>query len=567
MPLRILTGIIIILASLSLFLTPLAAQTPGWVLDGDSLNINKTGETSLAATPHALAPSLTLKGSIPYISWSEINDKGIALVYVAHKQGNEWIMANGPLNLSITRNASTPSAAIVGSDLYVAWSEADPKNILQINVKKWDGKEWILVGGGLNFNPENHASNPVIEADGSALYITWIEINPSGVAKIYVKLWDGNSWKLLGNSLNKSLDRHGLTPSISADKDNVYLAWAEYDEQDVSKLYVNHWNGSIWEDAGGVINVNQDRYALSPSLSMAGSIPYIAWMEYDSDGVSQVYVKRYDGKEWRQIGDSLNIIHSRPATSPSIAMKGNIPYAAWTEINEAGISGLFVKHWKGSSWVLDGPSLNINPDGAVTAPSIATEGGTVYAGFSEMDTNNIYRLYVKRLEGSADFDLSTQAIMKTRAQSSTKKSSIPVYFKSTPKDFIRPEELLPPPLAYKYLPRTAMNEVDWMGGIRDGLLKPFDSTDPDAKPPLIPANMETILPIKKSFGIPDVIFPHSSHAMWLDCRNCHPTIFTPKRGGNPITMHKVIEGEYCGRCHGVVAFRIFDCFRCHSREP
>ena len=135
-----------------------------------------------------------------------------------------------------------------------------------------------------------------------------------------------------------------------------------------------------------------------------------------------------------------------------------------------------------------------------------------------------------------------------------------------PKDPTVKVKELPPPLAFKYLPRTSMGEINWMAGIRGGMLKPFDSTDPEARPSS-PVQLEIPLSVKKEFGIPDVLFPHSSHTMWLDCRNCHPTIFAPKRAGNPITMHRILEGEYCGRCHGVVAFRLYDCFRCHSGAP
>jgi c(7)-type cytochrome triheme protein len=38
-----------------------------------------------------------------------------------------------------------------------------------------------------------------------------------------------------------------------------------------------------------------------------------------------------------------------------------------------------------------------------------------------------------------------------------------------------------------------------------------------------------------------------------------------KQGANPVSMDRIIRGEYCGRCHGVVAFPFTDCLRCHSR--
>jgi c(7)-type cytochrome triheme protein len=38
-----------------------------------------------------------------------------------------------------------------------------------------------------------------------------------------------------------------------------------------------------------------------------------------------------------------------------------------------------------------------------------------------------------------------------------------------------------------------------------------------------------------------------------------------KRGANPISMVKIVNGEFCGRCHGRVAFPISNCARCHVK--
>ena len=35
-------------------------------------------------------------------------------------------------------------------------------------------------------------------------------------------------------------------------------------------------------------------------------------------------------------------------------------------------------------------------------------------------------------------------------------------------------------------------------------------------------------------------------------------------GVNPVNMFAVLQGEYCGRCHGAVAFPLTECLRCHS---
>lgn len=552
---------------LSIVFPILASQQSQWISEGESLNIGKSKETGVAATPHALAPSLTMKGEIPYVTWTEIDSSGISRIYAKQKEGNEWIPVGRFMNVSPIRHAANPVLTVSGNNLYAAWSEKDQKNISQIFVRQWNGTEWVRQGSSINITPEHRAINPVISGNGSSLYAAWLETDTNLKACLYVKQWDGSSWKLIGNKLNISPEKHALTPAIAAGKDGLYLTWSEYDEHDIAQLYAGYWNGEKWEYIGKQLNLNPEKNAFSPSISLAGNNLFVAWMEYNAEGVSHVYVKRWNGKEWAQLGESLNINPSAHAASPSLAVKDDTPYVAWDETDGNGISAVHVKHYQrsSSSWGYDGTSAapaDNDDNRAVTAPSIATNNNGVYVAYNELDSSNIYQLYVKRLSGKWDSTAMPSSVKQKEPADSSKTKSSNTFFTRIPIDL---SKMPPPPVAVKVIPKTGMGEIDWMKGVRDGLFKPFDSIDPDARPYTPLYNMDMSLPIKKDFGIPDARFPHSSHTMWLDCKNCHPTIFIPKRGGNPITMHRVLEGEYCGKCHGVVAFRLYDCFRCHSQ--
>lgn len=118
------------------------------------------------------------------------------------------------------------------------------------------------------------------------------------------------------------------------------------------------------------------------------------------------------------------------------------------------------------------------------------------------------------------------------------------------------------PLAFKYLPKTKIGYVDWVEAIKQGIIKPKESLDPNAAA-MRPLDFDIIFKVKGD--LPDVVYPHYPHTIWLDCRNCHPGVFLMKAGSNPVTMAKILQGEFCGRCHGTVAFPVSDCFRCHSR--
>lgn len=103
--------------------------------------------------------------------------------------------------------------------------------------------------------------------------------------------------------------------------------------------------------------------------------------------------------------------------------------------------------------------------------------------------------------------------------------------------------------------------IDWMKALNSGFITPRADITGTGKMEILDADII----MKNTKGMPFVKFPHSSHTRWLACSNCHEKIFISKAGGNPITMTKIFRGEYCGVCHGQVAFiATFSCERCHS---
>ncbi len=69
-------------------------------------------------------------------------------------------------------------------------------------------------------------------------------------------------------------------------------------------------------------------------------------------------------------------------------------------------------------------------------------------------------------------------------------------------------------------------------------------------------------------GMPPVVFPHWIHRAEFKCKVCHPRIFEMKSGANDINMKKIVDGQFCGRCHnGETAWMPVQCDRCHSGEP
>lgn len=114
--------------------------------------------------------------------------------------------------------------------------------------------------------------------------------------------------------------------------------------------------------------------------------------------------------------------------------------------------------------------------------------------------------------------------------------------------------------AMQAFPRDRRQQVDWSQALEKGLVEPRADLLGKSKMPV----MDLDIIMKNTQNMPWVTFPHDRHTKWLACDNCHPAIFQPKEGANPITMNKVLRGEYCGVCHDKVAFALFTCERCHN---
>lgn len=104
------------------------------------------------------------------------------------------------------------------------------------------------------------------------------------------------------------------------------------------------------------------------------------------------------------------------------------------------------------------------------------------------------------------------------------------------------------------------NQVRWPQALEQGFINPRTNILPETKVEFY--DKDILLNLYGSMKI--VRFPHSTHTLWLDCKNCHEHLFKSKTGTSGISMLAILNGEQCGLCHGAVAFPLTKCDRCHS---
>lgn len=112
------------------------------------------------------------------------------------------------------------------------------------------------------------------------------------------------------------------------------------------------------------------------------------------------------------------------------------------------------------------------------------------------------------------------------------------------------------------LPKDVVgNLVRWVNALQQGKITPRTNIQPETQIRVL--ELDVLLP--RTAEMPMVLFPHKQHTEWLDCSNCHESMFPYKKGATEgLNMFAVLQGEFCGRCHGAVAFPLTECRRCHS---
>jgi c(7)-type cytochrome triheme protein len=118
-----------------------------------------------------------------------------------------------------------------------------------------------------------------------------------------------------------------------------------------------------------------------------------------------------------------------------------------------------------------------------------------------------------------------------------------------------------PDEALSKLPRSgAGNQVDWAKALENGYIKPHVNIRSGTEIKVLDLDV-----LRQNTGEMDmVLFPHKQHTEWLVCSNCHEELFKSKAGATRFGMFDILNGEYCGRCHGAVAFPLTECKRCHN---
>jgi hypothetical protein len=310
-------------------------------MTSQSLAINSSGEPIIAL----VEDTTTVNGDGVYVFkqdltngfWNSVGTGGLVSLFNSTTIDPDYL---------------TTSVAIDKSNNpVIAWYEGYPGG--RLKVKRWTGSNWQAVGGVIAQDSQTTGMFPSIAINSSNQpVIAYVVSNPS---QLYVKKWTGSAWQQIGAGV---VGDGGLSsfPSLALDStDNPVVAY--YHGGTTTSPYgvrVSRWTGSTWQVYGSSFRRGDGGITYFPKLTLIANKPVVTWYENGLSGSGQgfnVYVNRWTGTAWQQLGGILDITGTNDTMSSTISVLNSQPIVAWVECNRTpdaqGIyrAFVYVKQW------------------------------------------------------------------------------------------------------------------------------------------------------------------------------------------------------------------------------
>jgi hypothetical protein len=310
----------------------------------------------------------------PVAAWTEIND-----IYVKYWNGSAWASygtsaASGGISNSGPAIASYDATIIADAsgNPIVAWEEK-LGGYSEIYLKRWNGANWTVMGtgsasgGGVSNTGHGSEGAELINDSTGAPILTWYEYASTGNYEIYVKRWNGAQWVEMGAGSASgggisNLPDYSVHPAITLGADgNPIIAWSDK-STGVYQVYVKRWNGAQWMElgagsasGGGISNALYGAGTVTLTTDGTGAT-IIAWND-DRNGnyTYSIFAKRWNGTSWEEIGagsaSGLGLSDSlNNSRYPSLITGASGAPVIAYNTNVAGIEQIYVKRWDGAVW-------------------------------------------------------------------------------------------------------------------------------------------------------------------------------------------------------------------------
>lgn len=319
-----------------------------------------------------------LYGGSAYIRWLTDASGGLHLKHVqgaasADRRIRDWRWTGTTLQ----EGASIPD---VGT--YSVWSESEAENPViawtaggEVMVARWSGEAWVEVGAGsMSASGVSNSGGKaqgvqLAYGDAGNIVVVWHQAVATLEGNLYVRRFDGAAWvELAGSGTGTGITGSGTARAFGNDvvldaTGNPVIAYSNKVSSTNYELYLKRWDGATWSALGGSASgggiSNNTRIDGDSALRVLGGEIYVAWSTFPSGGQADIYVKKWNGTSWVELGTgsaSGNGI-SEAATSDSalgLALdEAGRPVVSWVASTPYTLGSkryLHVRRFDGGAW-------------------------------------------------------------------------------------------------------------------------------------------------------------------------------------------------------------------------
>ena len=259
----------------------------------------------------------------PIVAYSQVGT-----TYVKQWNGTTWEQigdALTTLNLSYWQDLTLNSQ----DQPVVVYQEGSSGN--HAYVKQWNGTSWVQLGGTLRVTGSGFdTENAIAIGPDDRPVVTFIEAVSGQSNNVYVQQWTGSGWTLLGGGpLDLTVTSSTYEPDVAVDSTNhPVVVWREFVSGQQYNVYVKRWDGSAWQQLGGALDVNLTSTLANPTVKInTQDQPVVV---FEEDGV--IYTKTWNGSSWVQ-GTTSYSFGTGSSSMPAFVLDGDTPIVTWVENN------------------------------------------------------------------------------------------------------------------------------------------------------------------------------------------------------------------------------------------
>ena len=241
-------------------------------------------------------------------------------------------VADSQLSYNFARSIAADDAGRV----HVVWYDKRDGNSQIYYKRSTDGGDTWEPDVRLSYDPALR-EHPAIAASGNHVYVVWHDTRNDGLDIFFKFSADGGlTWS---GETPLTTDGSSSYASITAEGENVHVIWGSHQEGPQTEIYTSHSTnaGLSWAVATRLSELPDDSW--SPTIAIAGTQVYAAWVETKDENEEEYFRRSTDGGvTWEPITRLTN--NRANSWASSMVASGNTVHLFWFDQQDSPVQPL-----------------------------------------------------------------------------------------------------------------------------------------------------------------------------------------------------------------------------------